>query len=111
MDAQHAANGRNMARVVVCDPITGDAVNPYAAASGIVVTGGDRVGNVRTAAFLNATGTLQWARVHAVTGALTDIPGATALSYTLVSGDIGFIVKPYATTFFPLGNSNAIVTA
>jgi hypothetical protein len=37
--------------------------------------------------------TYQWQRVATGTGAVTDISGATASSYTLVSGDVGFFIR------------------
>lgn len=80
------------------------------AALPITVTGGNKVGDTLTAVFNNASGTLQWARVNPETSTSTDIIGANALTYTLTAGDVGFVVRPYALSYTPMGNATAVVT-
>jgi len=64
------------------------------------ITGTTQVGSVLTAGVLTpsgATATYQWQSSTTVGGAYTDIPSATAITYTIVDGDVSRFLKVVAT--------------
>ena len=64
------------------------------------ISGTPRTGSVLTAGAFTPSGTTasrQWQRSTATTGPWTNIAGATASTYTLASGDMGYFVQLVAT--------------
>lgn len=88
------------------DPVTGAPDGILTSLDGkqftslaLIVSGGDQVGDVLSADFVNGTGNRQWYRQNPSTLAVTEISGQTGATYTRAVADVGFIVSCYATSW------------
>ena len=78
----------------------------------ITVTGGDHVGDVKTANINGSTGGIQWARWDATARTyVQDIEGQTGPTYKIDAPDIGFLVGAYLTSYQPFAHSNTAASA